>query len=91
MLCWIIGSASLGLLAGILIMAVAADRLHRDESDRLKREIHDNSVMYLQAVQKMEDQINDKERELQVKQRVLDALNYEVQRLRKINKRMKGD
>lgn len=82
-----------GLLSGFLLAyySYSTERVEsRRETDRLKKEIYDNSVMYLSAVQTMEEQVAKKNAELELKQRVCEALNEEVNRLRKINKRMKG-
>lgn len=77
------------LCVGGIIMAIICDRANRAESERLSRELHDNSLMYLSAVQSMEQQIDDKDREIQLKQRVLDSLNEEVSRLRRLNAQLK--
>lgn len=85
----IILAALLGACVGAIIMAVICDRVNEAESARLQREIYDNSVMYLQAVQTFEKQVEDKERELELKQRVMDSMNDELSRLRRINAQMK--
>jgi predicted RNase H-like nuclease (RuvC/YqgF family) len=82
-------AAAAGLCLGGVIIAVLCDRANKAEHDRMQREMHRNSVMYLRAVQTMEQQIHDKEQEIEIKQRVLDSLNDEVQRLRRIIEKMR--
>lgn len=79
------------LCIGCIVMAIICDRANKTETDRLQQEIHKNSVFYLDTVNKMEEQIKDKDNQLQLKQRVLDTQNEELQRLRRINKRLRGD
>ena len=83
------GAAAFGLCVGCIVMAIIADRTNKAETDRLQKKIYDNSVMYLSAVQTMEDQISEKDRQLQLKQRVMDSLNEEVARLRRMNAKLK--
>ena len=73
-----------GLCVGILTMAVLADRTNKAETEKLRQQIAQDSRNYLKAVSTMESQIADKESELQLKQRVLDSLNEEIHRLRRI-------
>ena len=73
-----------GICAGILVMAVLADRTNKRETDKLRRQIAQDSRNYLAAVSTMESEINAKDEEIRLKQRVLDSLNEEVQRLRRI-------
>ena len=82
----------IGLCVGILIMAVIADRNNKRETEKLQGEIAANSRYYLQAVSSMNGQIEAKDSELQLKQRVLDSLNEEIHRLRRIieSKKQKG-
>ncbi len=74
----------IGLCIGILVMSVLADRNNKAEADRLRQQIAQDSRNYLSAVSTMESEINAKEDEIRLKQRVLDSLNEEVQRLRRI-------
>ena len=82
-------AAAFGLCVGCIVMAIIADRTNKAETDHLQKEIYVNSVMYLQAVQTFEKQVEDKERELELKQRVMDSMNDELSRLRRINAQMK--
>lgn len=77
------------MCVGGIIMAIICDRANRAETNRLTREMHSNNLLYLTAVQTYEQQIDDKIRELQLKQRVLDSLNEEVSRLRRMNEKLK--
>ena len=78
-----------GLSIGIIVMAVLSDRANKAETERLQKEIYDNSVMYLSAMQTMEDQISEKDRQLQLKQRVMDSLNEELSHLRRMNAKLR--
>lgn len=78
-----------GLCVGCIAMAIFADRVNKAENERLQKEIYDNSMMYLSAVQTMEDEINEKDRQLGLKQRVMDSLNEEVARLRRANAKLR--
>lgn len=82
---WVINiiAAAVSLIVGVFVAAYYYGKQNRRETERLQREMHDNSVYYLQAVQTMERQIADKDEELRVKQRVLDSLNEDVNRLRR--------
>jgi len=88
---WIIGCLSwlFGLCVGIVVMAVIADRTNKAEKELLKKEIYDNSVMYLSAVQTMEDKISEQDRQLGLKQRVMESLNEDVARLRRANAKLR--
>lgn len=88
---WIIGCLCgfAGLCIGCIVMAVWADRTNKAEADSLRQQIAQDNRNYLMAVSTMEEQINAKEEQLQIKQRVLDALNDEVNRLRRIIEKKK--
>lgn len=83
----------IGFCAGIVIMAVIADRTSKVENEKLRQQIAADSRNYLRVVSSMESQIETKDNELQLKQRVLNTLNEEVQRLRKIieKRKQKGE
>lgn len=79
-----------GLCIGIVIMSVLADRTNKRETDKLREEMANNSRLYYEAVSTMESQIEAKESELQLKQRVLNTLNDEIHRLRRKKQKQKG-
>ena len=74
----------MGLCIGILIMAIIADRTNKRETEKLQGEMAKQSRLYYEAVSTMESQIETKESQLQLKQRVLNSLNEEIHRLRRI-------
>ena len=79
----------IGMCVGCITMVIITDRVNKAENERLQKEIYDNSMMYLSAVQTMEHQIGEKEKQLELKQRVMDSLNEELSRLRLLNAKLR--
>jgi uncharacterized membrane-anchored protein YhcB (DUF1043 family) len=65
-----------GLLLGMIVMAVVCEKVHREELSELRKQIERDSKAYYDAVSKLED-------EIMTQRNVVKALNDDNVRLRK--------
>jgi len=73
-----------GLLMGMIVMAVICEKVHQEELNELRKKIEKDSRAYYDAVSKLED-------EIMTQRNVVKALNDDNVRLRKKLKNKDND